>query len=312
MSENPQTHQLASLIQKILSKFWNAGLLEEVDLLGKQLIKKLSVGLTGKPLNELTLLRLRLMENPKNQRICFKTPDGVLIDGMLFNSGKKRVILFIPGVGSFYEKIGDAKSVPFRFFSFFKKHFPDYSIFSFNSRGIGESGGNLDLNLLPKDTLAAYTYLKEVLGYDFDSILLYTHSLGGLHATQGAGLVQKKFPQSSLSAINDRSFGELGTFTQAFFNDSSFGKMASRLVHKLRMNLSAKTAWETLKGQKVVIVSKYDQTIPYEKGAFCHNIESGTVIHLEESKKDLNHHTRSFSKSEAELIVSSILGSQDA
>ena len=308
MPESHQTHQLASLIQKIFSKLWNAGLLENADLLGKQLIKKLSVGLRGKTLAELNLLRSKLMENPKNQHICFKTPDEVVIDGMLFNSGKKRVILFIPGVGSFYEKIGDRESVSFRFFSFFKKHFPDYSIFSFNNRGIGQSGGELDLNLLPKDTLAAYTYLKEVLGYDFDSILLYTHSLGGLHATQGAGLVQKKFPKASLSAINDRSFGELGRFTQAFFNDSSLGKMASSLVHKMRMNLSAKSAWETLKGQKVVIVSKYDRTIPYEKGAFCHNVESGTVIHLEESKKHLNHHTRSFSNREAELIVSSILG----
>ena len=307
MLEVQKAHPLITLLQKIFSQLWNAGLFEDIDSLRGQFLSELSQKRSSKVAMELESLRIELMENSNHRHVQFKTSDDVLLDGMLFNKDKEKIILFVPGIGSFYEKMGQENSVPARFYSFFKDHLPDYSVFAFNSRGIGKSGGTFDLKNLPIDTASAYTYLTDVLGYDLDSILLYTHSLGGLHATQGAGLIQEKFPEAKLSAVNDRSFGELGTFTKAFLKNSSFGEMASNLVDKFGINLCAKTAWEMLKGQKIVIVSKYDRTIPYEKGAFCQFVDSGIIIHLEGLEKETNHHTRSFSTEEAKLIVSSIL-----
>lgn len=236
----------------------------------------------------------------------FTTSDKVLLDGMLLNAGKEKVILFVPGIGSFYEKIGEDESVISHFYAFFEGYFPDHSVLVFNSRGIGESGGTFDLNKLHLDTVSAYHYLIDDLGYDLDSILLYTHSLGGLHATQGAGVIQKLFPDVKMAAVNDRSLGEVATFTKAFLKESTFGDLAAGLVDKLGLNLSAKTAWESLTGQKVVIVSKHDKTIPYEKAAFCHHVKCGKVIHLEGSKQDLDHHTRSFTSDEATRIAHAI------
>jgi len=203
--------------------------------------------------------------------------------------------------------MGEEESVISRFYNFFTTYFPDHSILVFNNRGIGESSGTFDLKNLPIDTACAYHYLMDVLGYDLDSILLYTHSLGGLHATQGAGFIQKKFPNSSISAVNDRSFGELSTFTKAFLKDTVVGEMAGGIIDKLGLNLSAKAAWESLKGQKLVIVSKYDRTIPYEKASFCQHVDCSAVIHLEGSETGQDHHTRSFTQEEAKLIARAIL-----
>ncbi len=302
---------LVCLIQKVFEKLWNAGLFENVDALPRQFFKKLAKKCRRKAIcAELSTLRSQLINSPKNRHVQFHTSDGVLIDGMMFNAGRKKVILFIPGIGSFYERIGDFGSVSYRFYTFFNQHFPDHSLLSFNNRGIGESDGHLNLEHCPRDTIAAYSYLQNVCGYDLDAILLYTHSLGGLHATQGAGAIQQQFPQAALSAVSDRSFGQLASLVRAFFKNSLFGKISAGLVSKLGMNLSAQTAWETLKGRKVVIVSKYDRAIPYEKSAFCHAIQSGTVIYLEGSQKEIDHHTRSFSRREAQQIVLSISSSK--
>jgi len=307
MLEVQKVNPLVTLLQKIFSQLWNAGLFENIDSLRDEPLSKLTQKRSSKVSEQLQNLRLQLMQNPNHRHLQFKTSDDVLLDSMLFNEGKEKVILFVPGIGSFYEKIGDDASVISRFYTFFSTYFPNHSIFVFNNRGIGQSSGSFDLKNLPIDTISAYHYLMDTYGYDLDSILLYTHSLGGLHATIGAGFIQEKFPESSISAVNDRSLGELGTFTKAFLKDSTFGEMTAGIVDKLGINLSAKAAWESLKGQKIVIVSEHDRTIPYEKASFCKHVECGTVIHMDGSETDLDHHTRSFTPDEAKLIAATIL-----
>ncbi|CCB88831.1 alpha/beta hydrolase family protein [Simkania negevensis] len=307
MQEIQKVNPLVTLLQKIFSQLWNAGLFENVDALRNQGISKLSQKRSSKVQQELDGLRSKLLAYAQHHHLQFTTPDKVLLDGMLLNAGKEKVILFVPGIGSFYEKIGEDESVISRFYAFFTTYFPDHSIFVFNSRGIGQSEGTFDLNKLYLDTVSAYHYLMEDLGYHLDTILLYTHSLGGLHAIQGAGIIQKQFPDIKMSAVNDRSLGEVATFTKAFLKESALGELAASLVDKLGLNLSAKTAWESLTGQKVVVVSKHDKTIPYEKAAFCHHVKCGKVIHLEGSDRELDHHTRSFTSEEAKLIALTIL-----
>lgn len=307
MPEVQKVNPLVVLLQKIFSQLWNAGLFENVDALRNQGFSKITQKRSSKVQQELRQLRSKLLANSHHRHLQLTTSDQVLLDGMLLNAGKEKVILFVPGIGSFYEKIGEDESVISRFYAFFESYFPDHSILVFNSRGIGESGGTFDLKKLHLDTVCAYHYLMDDLGYDLDSILLYTHSLGGLHATQGAEVIQKQFPDAKMAAVNDRSLGEVATYTKAFLKESTFGDLAAGLVDKLGLNLSAKTAWESLTGQKVVIVSKHDKTIPYEKAAFCHLVKCGKVIYLEGSKQDLDHHTRSFTSSEAHLISNAIL-----
>ncbi|WP_420420848.1 alpha/beta hydrolase family protein [Simkania sp.] len=303
MQEAQKVNPLVVLLQKIFSQLWNAGLFENVDALRNQGLSKIAQKRSSKVQQELQGLRSKLLANGAHRHLQFKASDEVLLDGMLLNAGREKVILFVPGIGSFYEKIGEDESVISRFYAFFTTYFPDHSVFVFNSRGIGQSGGTFDLNKLYLDTVSAYRYLMKDMRYDLDSILLYTHSLGGLHATQGAGIIQKQFPDVKMSVINDRSLGEVATFTKAFLKESTFGDLAANLVDKLGLNLSAKTAWESLTGQKVVIVSKHDKTIPYEKAAFCHLVKCGKVIHLEGPKEQLDHHTRAFTSEEAVLIV---------
>lgn len=302
MIEVQKVNPLVTVLQKVFSQLWNAGLFENVDDLRGQTLSKLKQKRGSIVTKELLELRLKLMKMDAHRHLQFKTSDEILLDGMLFHAERKKVILFVPGIGSFYEKIGDPTSVISRFVSFFESHFPNHAIFTFNNRGIGESGGSFDLKNLQIDTASAYQYLKHVWGYAFDDILLYTHSLGGLHAVQGAGLIQKKFPQATLSAVSDRSFGDLGTFTKAFLKDTPMGDMAAGIVDKLGMNLSAKPAWKMLKGKKLIIASKHDRTIPYEKASFYKHVEQGDVFHLEGDASVRNHHTRSLTPKEAAYI----------
>ena len=306
MQETQKVNPLVVLLQKIFSQLWNAGLFENVDALRSQGLGKIAQKRSKKVQEELHELRSKLLANSDHRHLQFTTSDEVLLDGMLLNAGKEKVILFVPGIGSFYEKIGEDASVISRFYAFFENHFPDHSVLVFNSRGIGQSEGSFDLNKLYLDTVSAYHYLMDEQGYKLDSILLYTHSLGGLHATQGASIIQKQFPHVKMSAVNDRSLGEITTFTKAFLEESTFGDFAAGLVDKLGLNLSAKAAWESLTGNKVVIVSKHDKTIPYEKAAFCHFVKCGKVIHLEGSDQDPDHHTRCFTTDEAQHIAQTI------
>jgi hypothetical protein len=307
MLDVEKTHPIFSLMQKIFSQVWNAGLIENVDVLRADPFGVLKKNRNTKAAEIRQKLKATLKQSPSNTHLQFKTSDDLLLDGMVFNKGKEKMILFVPGVGSFYEKIGQKKSVISGLYSFFQNYFPDHSVFVFNNRGIGESQGTFDLKTLPLDTVGAYDYLMKTLGYDLNSILLYTHSLGGLHATIGAGMIQQRFPEAKISAINDRSFADLAIFTKAFFKGSALGGFGKGVIDKLKANISAETAWDHLQGKKIIIVSEHDKVIPYKEASFFHNVRCETIIHLEGSEDEADHHTRPFYPNEAKMISSIIL-----
>jgi len=290
---------IASFLQNIFSKLWNIGLFENMDSFKAKPFSHL-IEKSKKPM--LYRLRKKLHALPHCQPVSFVTRDGVLLDGICFHPERKKVILFAAGIGSLYENLADPKSVMSRFKTFFSCYFPDHALFVFNSRGIGASEGCFDLKHLPLDTIGAYAFLKDKWGFELGDILLYAHSLGGLHATIGAAEVQKEHPAAALSVISDRSLGNLSQFTRA-----SAGNFAAGVVKKLGLDLCAKQAWKELKGKKLIIASRRDKTIPYREASFVYAVDASKVIYLDECASLKEHHTRSFTTKEASEISSAIL-----
>ena len=301
------------LLQKLFARLWNCGLLQDFGsgpFPEKNFIKQLKIkSLVCMPRwlqayhNDLRYV----LEKEEHLSVNFQTVDGLQLDGMLFHHNRPKVVLFIPGLGSFYESIATQGSIMQRFYEFFSLALPSCALFVFNNRGIGNSQGAFDLKNLPLDTYSAYLFLTTKQRYRPEDIFIYTHSLGGLHGIQGAQLFQKKYPTATLCAISDRSLGSLSRFTKAFLNHTPFANLAASMISKLGLNLSAKQAWLDLKGEKMIIVSKQDRIIPYDQGSFYHFMQSDiprdSVLHLEEECFVENHHTRLFTEKETKHIV---------
>jgi hypothetical protein len=289
---------LGGVLQRLFAKGWNLAFFDRIPTTSYS---------TKKTREDLKAFREMILQKDSHKRISFNASDGITLDGVLLNEGKEKVILFVPGIGSFYEQIGSKKSVMRGFVDFFSDHFPHCSCLVFNNRGIGESEGVFDFKRLKFDTVGAIDYLTQKQSYKMEDICLYTHSLGGLHAIQGAALVQERFPHARMTIVNDRSLGEISTFTKAFLKHSFFGQVGKALLEKIGLNVCNKEDWFSLKGKKLIIVSKQDRTIPYEGGSFYKMVEeklsSEQILHLEEEEEIGEHHTRIYTPQEREQIL---------
>ncbi len=198
------------------------------------------------------------------ERVRFPTPDNVHLDGMFFKGERPdKVILYVGGNGSAYETSLAPRS-PHAFLRRSKA-----SIFAFNCENTGDSKGFPDHpDRLRLDVYSAYEYLIRVKKIAPENILLYGMSMGGCSGNRGAALVQKKYPDRPLSAINERSFDNLANEVRHLVNHFTgcpcLGEISAGAIHALNWQMDSAAAWEELKGNKYIIYHELDGVIPLE------------------------------------------------
>jgi hypothetical protein len=118
---------------------------------------------------------LRAFQDVENHEVFFKAADGTTLHGWIYvNPGSRQILLIHPGnAGDIAGRLQLTKLL-------LKT---GASVFQYEPRGFGLSGGQPTLAGVAEDGLAAYDYLVNVAGYSPDSIVLYGMSLGSGVAT---------------------------------------------------------------------------------------------------------------------------------
>ncbi|MDN3506053.1 MAG: hypothetical protein P0S96_02365 [Simkaniaceae bacterium] len=179
-----------------------------------------------------------------------KTPDGAIIDSV-FVKGKHpdKVVLFEGGNCEMYET-----SCP----DWFDRIAPvGASLLFLNPRGVGLSRGMLNSEGYALDVYAAAEYLIQEKGIDPENILFAGFSMGAANTTRGAALIQEKYPDKKISALNINSFSSLET--EIYYAAGRLAYLGSKLFG---LNKDVKKAWDTLKGEKVILHNPNDPVIP--------------------------------------------------
>ncbi|MEJ2720048.1 MAG: alpha/beta hydrolase [bacterium] len=127
------------------------------------------------------------------------------------------------------------------------------SVFIFDYRGYGRSGGRISERGSYLDARAAYRYLVEEAGADPDNIVFFGRSLGGsiavelaTHHTPGAVILESCFP--SLADVAQRAYRFLP---------------ARRL---LRIRYDSTSRIKTLTCPKLIVHSRNDEIVPFDLG----------------------------------------------
>lgn len=252
---------LLSTSQKIINFFWNAlsliifpiGLMR----LANTLIKHFAWSriLPGLSMN-VEERGDALLKIYKGQRIQLTAPDGATLEGAFFPGKKhpKKAVIYASGNAAQWEVIQENLDIlkPL-----------GVSIISINPRGVGKSSGWRYEQGYALDIYTTYEYLIHQLQMDPEDIVLMGFSMGGGYGTCGAALIQEKYPDKKISAININSFGNLSTAIDVFLsNTNSFISPLLRLSNKLLgLDIKAKIAWDSLKGKKCLFHCTSDNII---------------------------------------------------
>jgi len=213
----------------------------------------------------------------------FTTPDGITLDGLLVKSQaasdvSRKVVLYACPNGGIYEYRMNAvikalrEEVPVYWAegeqplpnpADSRSMDPDISLFFFNYRGVGKSGGSPSIDMLPLDVYSAYEYLIEKHGFAPSNIVFYGDSMGGGAGACGAALVQEKYPNARMGGVAMGSFNSLSLAVTHHLDNGIAGRTAGALVRGLDLDLEAAKAWTKLKGRKFTAHYRYDDTIPH-------------------------------------------------
>ena len=177
--------------------------------------------------------------------VFFNTEDGVKLHGWFVAApGAKRVVLFFHG---------NAGNISHRLESIRVFHDLGLSVFIFDYRGYGRSGGRISEPGTYTDSRAAYRHLIDEEGIGPENVLFFGRSLGGSVAielsmdhTPGALLVESCFP--SLADVGARAYRLLPV----------------RLLLRIRYDSTARIA--TLTCPKLIIHSRGDEIVPFDLG----------------------------------------------
>jgi len=214
-----------------------------------------------------TALYWKKLYGEKAEYCSFKTPDGLTLDGMLFNplSGNlpNKVALIQGGNCTCYEDRMEEG------FDLLKNNGgEETAIFFFNLRGVNLSEGGSDPQKLPLDAYSAYKFLIERHNFKPSQVAFYGHSLGGAVCAAGAAMIQEEYPDSEIGGISDRSFSSVSSTIQHMLGNGYFGKFIGWLVKKLDLEIDAAAAWEKLKGKKLVLCHPRDKIIREEASLY--------------------------------------------
>lgn len=210
-----------------------------------------------------------------------ETPDGLLLDGMIFKGTSEKAIAYFGGNAEYYENT--AYMLPT-----LRKTFGDVSVIFINPRGVAESEGPCSPDLLQWDAYTAMEYLIQKNHIEPGNIIPIGRSLGASYGTIGASILQKKYPDQKIGMATLVPFTDLPTTVEHIVADVSktlgdvsktLGKIAAAVIRCFGWTMNTKAAWETLKGPRVTVAHHNDGIIHFP-ASLCANTEQGhKIIH---------------------------------
>ena len=179
------------------------------------------------------------------ENVNFKASDGVALNGWFIPAKNERAVLLFCH--------GNAGNISDRLESIRLFHNLGLSIFIFDYRGYGQSGGKPSEEGTHLDAIAAWQWLTDVKGYNPGRIIVFGRSLGGSVA---ARLASEKTPRLLI--------------TESAF--TSIDDMASKLYPYMPVRMIGRFHYATInyigkvKCPVLVIHSMNDELVPYEHG----------------------------------------------
>lgn len=196
-------------------------------------------------------------------RIRAQSPDGSLLDGMLFpaNSSSdplsQKAMVFVPGMDGYYED--DFSDYLIRLF---KDKLPSMNFLILNHPDVMASKGNLTVDGMALTAFTACSYLIEKVGINPNDLIVYGQSLGGVAATRGARWLQVEYPEAEMKLINERSFLNFPEVVEAYYGNGPIGRLLNYASDSTGWSTpDVLDAFDAIKGDKLVIYSPYDGVV---------------------------------------------------
>lgn len=202
----------------------------------------------------------KLITECGGKRFSFLAPDGVKLDGMMFEGRHSdKAIIYSPGMGGMYadsyEKIKFLRET-------------GATVLVFDRRGVGDSEGSIDPEGLALDVYSIWEYAYAKLRIHPENTVGYGYSMGGCDINRGAALMQKKYRSSQINVVNERSFASLSSTTKIVLGRGWIGKFFAGFICAIGWQMDSKKAWDSLRGRKCIILHKLDKTIPYDASLY--------------------------------------------
>ncbi len=246
-----------------------------------------------------------LLKDLGGQNIQMHSPDGVKLDGAIFpGENRKKAVIFSFGnamsweTSSYYIKLLKVLGV---------------TVLVLNPRGIGKSEGSRSEEGFELDIYTGYEYLIEKEGIKPSDIVHVGYSMGGGYGAGGAALVQKKYMQEKLSAMNIRSFSSLHTEANALLGKTGcyFGCLGRLGLWMAGLNMNPKAELDTLKGRVCIVSTPSDGVIPKEASMIKEMKEKSTrpITHIQlrgGPLPNIQDHNRSFFLDEGIAILNEL------
>jgi hypothetical protein len=204
------------------------------------------------------------------EKIQLKSPDGVKIEAAFFENKETDRVVFVSGGN------GTQWETQQRWLDLLQPL--GVSVLLFNPRGTGSSNAARSSEGWALDYYSACEYLY-AKGYDPEKVLPLGFSMGGATSTRGVALVQAKYPNKKISALNMCSFSNL----------HKMGGTIERLgLRLLNIHMPVKSKWDTLKGEKVVMHRPQDMNIPY-RASLAKSVKNCAATRIVALDPDLGH-----------------------
>lgn len=208
-----------------------------------------------------------LLNEYNGKKVTITTPDGVKLDAVLFGDHNEDAVILGLGNAQQWET-----TLEVELDNYLNQ---GVAVLIVNPRSVGNSDQVCpDAKGLALDMYSGYEFLKK--SQQKEKILFIGCSMGGATTALGAALVQQQYPDEEISAINNRSFSKLSAVAvelynkyvplplHSFFDDGfTIGFLLLAILHLLGAELDSETAFNQLKGDRVIFWVENDDRIPH-------------------------------------------------